>query len=233
MGRIPRPRSRLRSLSRRLNYANVAATLALFFAMTGGALAAKHYLINSTKQINPKVLKKLKGRTGRTGATGKEGPAGKEGPFGPPGKEGPAGKRGAAGKEGTEGEPGPLVTTLPSGKTLTGVFQATDALPGKAKGFAEATISFTFPLAASPSVEVIQAGGSATEHCPGSAEAPSAASGYLCLFTMSSTGPVGTYNPGTEAAGAARNGAIAFTELECEETPCNARLVGTWAVTAP
>src|SRR5438876_8031642 len=44
----------------RLTYANVAATLALVFSMTGGALAAKHYLINSTSQINPKVLKKLK-----------------------------------------------------------------------------------------------------------------------------------------------------------------------------
>ena len=126
-----------------------------------------------------------------------------------------------------------ISSELPSGKTLTGVFQATDALPRKAKSFAEATISFTFPLAASPSVEVIQAGGSASEHCPGSAEAPSAAPGYLCLYTMSSTGPVGTYSPATEAPGAARNGAVAFTELECEEVPCNARLVGTWAVTAP
>src|SRR5439155_26711594 len=44
-------------MSRRLNYANVTATLALFFAMSGGALAAHHYLLNSTKQINPKVLK--------------------------------------------------------------------------------------------------------------------------------------------------------------------------------
>src|ERR1700691_2818921 len=76
---------------RHLNYANVVATLALVFAMSGGALAAKHYLINSTKQINPKVLKKLKGNTGKTGA------------IGPQGKEGPAGKEGLAGKEGAAG----------------------------------------------------------------------------------------------------------------------------------
>jgi len=233
MGRIPRPRSRLRSLSRRLNYANVAATLALFFAMTGGALAAKHYLINSTRQINPKVLKKLKGRTGRAGSTGKEGPAGKEGPFGPVGKEGKEGKRGPAGKEGKEGEPGPFVTTLPSGKSLTGVFQATDGLPANARGFAEATISFTFPLAANPSAQILQVNDPPTEQCPGSAEAPSAAPGFLCLYTAASTGAVGTYNPITEAAGAARNGAVAATELECEKTPCIAHLRGTWAVTAP
>ena len=83
MKRAPQPRFGLRSLRRHVNYANVAATLALFFAMTGGALAAKHYLINPTKQINPKVLKKLRGRVGRTGATGREGLPGKEGPAGP------------------------------------------------------------------------------------------------------------------------------------------------------
>ena len=76
---------------------NVAATLALVFAMSGGALAANSYLINSTKQINPKVLKKLKGNGGKagvngtTGATGATGPQGAQGKEGSPGKEGPQG----------------------------------------------------------------------------------------------------------------------------------------------
>ena len=70
-------------MRRHLSYANVAATLALVFSMTGGALAAKHYLISSTKQISPKVLKKLKGATGKTG------------PQGVPGLTGPAGKEGS------------------------------------------------------------------------------------------------------------------------------------------
>jgi hypothetical protein len=43
----------------RLSYANVVATLAFVLAMSGGALAATHYLITSTKQISPRVLKKL------------------------------------------------------------------------------------------------------------------------------------------------------------------------------
>jgi hypothetical protein len=79
----------------RLNYANVTATLALFFAMSGGALAAKHYLISSTGQINPKVLKALKGNRGTTGATGASGAIGKEGPQGKEGQVGPVGKEGA------------------------------------------------------------------------------------------------------------------------------------------
>jgi hypothetical protein len=73
---------------RHLSYANVTATLALVFAMSGGALAAKHYLINSLKQISPNVQKALKGNTG---PAGEKGPAGKEGS---PGKEGLKGLRG-------------------------------------------------------------------------------------------------------------------------------------------
>jgi hypothetical protein len=46
-------------MRRHLTYANVTATLALVLAMSGGALAAKHYVINSTTEINPKVLKSL------------------------------------------------------------------------------------------------------------------------------------------------------------------------------
>jgi len=66
----------MKTLRRHLSYANVVATLALVFAMTGGALAASHYLINSTKQISPKVLKKLKGNRGAAGARGLAGPRG-------------------------------------------------------------------------------------------------------------------------------------------------------------
>ena len=92
-------------MRKRITYANVAATLALVFAMSGGAFAAKHYLLSSTKQISPKVLKALKGKTGKTGATGPAGLAGKEGS---PGKEGKEGKQGTEGKEGKEGPPGPV-----------------------------------------------------------------------------------------------------------------------------
>src|SRR5258708_35900172 len=83
-------------MRKRITYANVAATLALVLAMSGGALAANHYLIHSTKQISPKVLKALKGNVGPKGA------AGTTGASGTPGKEGPAGK------EGKQGGPGPV-----------------------------------------------------------------------------------------------------------------------------
>jgi hypothetical protein len=82
----------------RLTYANVVATLALVFAMSGGALAATHYLITSKKQISPKVLKELKGGNGAAGAAGAVGAAGA------PGKEGAAGKDGTNGSGGANGE---------------------------------------------------------------------------------------------------------------------------------
>lgn len=84
-------------IRKRLTYANVVATLALVFAMSGGALAASKYLITSTKQISPKVIKSLKGKAG---PRGKQGLAG---PTGPAGKEGQAGKNGENGKEGPPG----------------------------------------------------------------------------------------------------------------------------------
>jgi|ERR1035437_3948684 hypothetical protein len=93
----------MNSLRRHLSYANVVATLALVFAMSGGALAASHYLITSTKQIKPSVLRKLKGNTGATGANGATGTTGIAGAAGP---KGPQGSKGIQGEEGYEGEPG-------------------------------------------------------------------------------------------------------------------------------
>src|SRR5579872_4925568 len=99
------------AIRRHLSYANVVATLALLFAMSGGALAASHYLINSTRQINPKVLRKLKGNRGPRGRTGVPGVS-IQGPSGAPGARGP---RGEAGHEGPAGLS--ALSALPSGRS--------------------------------------------------------------------------------------------------------------------
>jgi hypothetical protein len=57
----------------------------LVFAMSGGALAATHYVITSKKQISPKVLKTLKGKPGSRGPAGPAGAAGAAGAAGPAG----------------------------------------------------------------------------------------------------------------------------------------------------
>jgi collagen triple helix repeat protein len=103
----------LSALRNRMSYANVTATLALFFAMSGGALAASHYLITSTKQIKPSVLSSLRGKAGRAGANGAAGSAGPAGPAGPTGPAG-SGSPGAQGSEGKAGTNGASVTSAES-----------------------------------------------------------------------------------------------------------------------
>jgi hypothetical protein len=88
---------------RRLTFANVALTVALVFAMSGGAFAASKFLITSTKQIKPSVLASLKGKAGPAGANGVNGAAGSAGPQGPAGPAG-AGSPGPEGKAGAAGE---------------------------------------------------------------------------------------------------------------------------------
>jgi hypothetical protein len=95
----------------------VVACLALFVASTGTSIAAKHYLITSTKQIKPSVIKKLKGAKGPRGATGAQGTAGATG------VQGAAGATGAQGSSGivTTGVFNGLVSTM-VGNTLGYVF---------------------------------------------------------------------------------------------------------------
>jgi collagen triple helix repeat protein len=161
------------SIRERLTATNVALVVALLFAMTGGAYAAKKYLITSTKQISPKVLKALAGQTGRTGpqgppgergpqgATGEkgaQGAAGEQGHPGEPGAQGPAGPQGPQGVKGSTGPAGPtgpegVCSTancvLPKGVTEKGSWSIT-AMPVKflipGKEFASVPISFPIPM---------------------------------------------------------------------------------------
>ncbi len=94
-------------IRRRVTYANVAVTVAVVFAMSGGAYAASRYVITSTKQISPKVLKALQGKAGAAGANGTNGTNGSNGA---PGEKGAPGPQGPEGKAGTNGTPGTSVT---------------------------------------------------------------------------------------------------------------------------
>jgi hypothetical protein len=84
---------------RRPSPAGIIASLALFLALGGSAMAANHYMITSTNQIKPSVLKALHGSAGAkgpTGAAGANGAAGQAGGQGSPGVQGPQGPSGAA-----------------------------------------------------------------------------------------------------------------------------------------
>jgi hypothetical protein len=148
-------------LRRRLTYTNVGVTLALFFSMSGGALAASHYLITSTKQIKPSVLSALKGKAGAAGANGAAGAAGPagssgaqgaKGETGGTGPQGPEGKEGPPGKNGTNGTTG-FTSTLPPGKTETGMWSASGSAASASLCVPEA---FEQPVISPPE----------SEHCP-------------------------------------------------------------------
>jgi hypothetical protein len=191
----------LRVLRRRFSYVNVALTLALVFAMSGGAFAAGKYLITSTKQIKPSVLRQLRGGAGSGGAqgpagpagpggpAGAQGPAGPGGPPGSPGKEGPAGKNGTNGATGKDGSPWTVGGTLPSGKSEFGQVSIDDSVT---EGESRSTgVSFPIPLSerlilssvlGKEQVHVIQPGGPTPAGCLGSVAEPGAEAGNFCLF---------------------------------------------------
>jgi collagen triple helix repeat protein len=159
------------------------ALLALFIAMGGSAVAASHYLINSTAQINPKVLKKLRGEAGIAGTAGTSGAPGPQGREGPGGKEGAAGKDGAPGNEGTPGKEG---KEGPQGKEglVSGIarWRKTVQTAGKTEAEPE-------------TVELMKAGPfTVTGHCYKSAEFTDAA-------TYISTSEDGTYVEGSGERG--------------------------------
>jgi hypothetical protein len=89
-------------MQRRPSPATAIALLALFFALGGTAVAARHYLITSTSQIKPSVLRQLHGNTGA------QGPAGAGGPTGPQGPQGPAGPSNLAGLTIVQGPNSPI-----------------------------------------------------------------------------------------------------------------------------
>jgi hypothetical protein len=250
------------SVRKRVTYANVVVTVALVFAMSGGAYAASKYLITSTKQISPKVLKSLQGKTGKPGANGAPGAPGPVGPAGPQGPAGAAGAKGENGAAGTSvtsaeskakigpckeggsefkavsgttyacnGEKGKEGTfggsTLPEGKTLTGVLAASGWGEGKypepGTGIADTGVSFALPLTSVPAIHVVKEGEKLAE-CPGSAEAPAATSGNLCIFIAN------TVNVANDVL--ANASTFGFKAEGFSEEKGFINIAGTWAVTA-
>ena len=228
------------ALRTRYGIPGLIATVALVFAMTGGAFAAK-YLITSTSQIKPSVLKKLKGATGPAGAAGAAGPVGAKGDTGAagqngaPGEKGAQGEKGAKGEKGAQGEPGkegsPWTAggTLPPGATETGTF----AGPGQEGALA--AIPFPIPLSAPiavAQVRRIEFGAAIPTECAGGTVAvPKASPGYLCVYNGKFSGfeLAGVLHPGGEA-GASVAGAAAFAGEPIVGLP--PRFLGTYAVTA-
>jgi len=205
----------MRRPRRIITFSNVVSLMALVFSMTGGALAAHHffthhYLINSTSQINPKVLKRLKGEPGEIGQIGPQGVTGEVGPNG---------------KVGGRGEAYPQF--LESGRTESGVF----GMRANGEGQLAQTIQFRIPLLAEiakAQVEFVGAGTSGA-NCkePGQAN-----KGFLCVYAAVETeaGEPKAFDPALTARPEGA-GKLGFT-LEILGSGTHPAYEGSYTVTA-
>jgi hypothetical protein len=201
-----------RSIRRHVSYANVVATMALVFAMGGSAIAARHYLITNTTQIKPSVLKSLKGRAGPKGATGLQGVQGKEGA---PGKGAP--------------------TVLQSGKTEIGTYSAWGA--GDPTVYVGASVTFQTPLSGAldgSHVKFVPRETSGAPNCPGTAAAPTALSGYLCVYeTVAAAATYGGEGIFPQSTGSGNGSDPYGFGIYFAAAAGGDFDYGTWAVTAP
>jgi hypothetical protein len=205
----------MKRLRGKLTYSNVISTLCLVLLFGGGTAYAASQLEKESVgasqlkkgAVTPAKLSKASKRTltgpnGATGATGAQGP------------------------KGDKGEPGPLVETLPTGKTERGAWGFAGTRNGSGY-YGGTTVSFSIPLANEPVPNIVTAGGPSTAACPGSAADPVATPGNLCLYGASETYPV-------EIVTISGGGGLKFGFLYLIEAAASANYedYGTWAVTA-
>ncbi len=238
--------------------ATIIATIALVFSMSGASFAAGHYLITSTSQIKPSVVRQLQHGTAAkviTGPSGLQGPAGPQGspgtqgagsvgPAGLKGAEGPQGASGATGAPGTEGkegpkgdtgaegEPGPAgtagATVLASGESESGVY----GTRVEGTGSTWLVDSLQFPIALSAPI----AEGRIIANERGEAVNPEcpgpgkAAPGFLCIYEYEwgGTRPPNVTNPEGQGSSTGTRGVILFWPLRNS----SAVNYGTWTLTA-
>lgn len=197
-----------------ISYANVTATMAIVLSMSGGALAANHYLLTSTKQISPRVMHKLKGRIGPTG------------PQGPMGSMGSHGATGATGPTGATGQNLTAETPLPSGHSESGFYGA--AAGNSTADWIGTGITYVQPLAtAIPNANIIwNKAGTSSTHCSGYGHADP---GFLCLYDNEEFGLAGGtafYSTGFSSPSA---GVILYWLIDAADNFVS----GEYTVTAP
>lgn len=241
---------------KQLNATTAIAVLALVFAMTGGAWAAKKYLITSTKQISPSVLKALKGASGKNGASGSPGAAGLAGPTGPGGPQGGSGQKGETGQKGEQGPPGaegkkgekgatgsPWApdSQLPEKATETGTWAFGPVTSGTEVHVVVASFAVKLKAAldalhvhyinANKKEELAPGEEVTSTACLGTVSEPAATSGSLCVYAAevkaAETGTVAIARPDNTGEGASNSGAL----QQFNATANGAEGHGTWAVT--
>lgn len=214
----------LSKLRANLTYANVMATSAVFIALGGSSYAAIQVTGKNVKDssLTGKDIKSSSLTSSDVKNRSLLGVDFKSGQL-------PSGPQGTQGTQGPKGDPGPLLETLPPGKTLRGVFATRDT-DNTQGARAYDSITFSIPLAAAPTAHYLNEGSAPTADCPGSPASPEAAPGHLCVYERTASAvsrtvldPISGDNPGSS-----RYGAVVFSSNTNETAT-----YGTWAVKAP
>jgi hypothetical protein len=211
----------------RFGIPGVIAVISLVFAMLGGAYAgnsSKRHNSGSRAALTGKQKKEVEKIAKGFQGTGPTGPAGANGVPGPKGDSGTEGPKGPEGELGPVGPEGPLVETLPSGKTVTGFWGY--FLQGGTFKLSTVSIYYPFRLeSALPTTDIsyLKEGEGETTDCPGTAGAPKAAKGKLCVYQEGGTG--GTELGQNQYPKSTVGGALLQFVGEAA--------FGTWAMTAP
>lgn len=214
-----------------------------FIVLGGGAYAMTSLPASSvgTRQLkNGAVTQKKISLAAQEALRGARGPQGERGPEGQRGEQGPSGNGVAPGG------------TIPTGVSLRGAAVTSSGSASVGETSSGTGVSFGgFQLASRPTANVVPAGGEPTASCPGSAEAPEAAPGNLCVYITSAL-PAGSgqvlvsdpgqvsspginYNVATEVSTPSGDGRVArygFRLVWIAGTNTNvAQFRGSWAVT--
>jgi hypothetical protein len=218
----------------RLSYANVVASLALFAALGGSSYAAIKLPAGSVgaKQLRTGAVSSAKVKDGSLGRRDL-GPGVLAAQPGPAGPAGPAGQRGEQGEPGLPGSPGrSALAPLHSGETIRGLVGHDDDAGAGGADFGETQ---TFPIPApqpvsSPDVVIDGGDDDGANRCTGTADAPSAPAGVVCIY------PVATFNvsgfqglSAVSGAGSRFGFQIRWTAPNADDTLVEA----SWAYTAP
>jgi hypothetical protein len=234
----------VKQIRKRLTYANVMSSIAVFLVVGGAtALAASGLEKNSvgTKQLknNAVTTAKIKNES-ITNAKIKKGTiAGSSLNLATIGTVPSATNAGHASSADTatsatsssSAASAASPVTLASGKTETGVFYGIETVGTGNTGYIGAVISYPFPLASPPIQNYMPIGASPNAACPGTAANPKAAPGNLCAYeTVNGTGSAAFFDGSVESSiSKFGSGIAAFMNGGTG----NEDLIGSWAVTAP
>jgi hypothetical protein len=200
---------------------NLVGYLALFIALGGTSYAAIKLPTGSvgTKQLrsnavtSPKIKNRSLRATDFAPGTLRRGPRGAQGPTGPAGS---------------------LAGSLPSGKTVRGRWAVSGINPDTAPGDIHSdALSFGAQLPSAPK-RVFVFGASGDAQCTGTAEAPDAAAGVLCIYVeyqININNGIETII-GTTTGATSRQGAEIYI-VNASTTPGGYGARGSWAATAP